>query len=464
MNFRKAVIFLLLALWLFRSASPVLAENKYGIHISELSDLEKSAELVNSNGGDWGYVTIVLRDDDLKQDKWQKFFDSCRKLHLIPIVRIATHMAAGYWEKPNPDDLNKWPEFLNSLNWPVKQQIVVVFNEPNHAKEWGGEINPREYSLILEKMISLFKNKNQNFYILNAGLDQAADGRNGTMDEAVFIKEMAAASPDVFNHLDGWASHSYPNHGFVGLPENTGRASIRGYEWELGVLQNNNTLKNLDIYITETGWPHKEGMTFDRRFYEHTKVAQLFEKAFNIWAKDNRVKTVTPFILNYPEEPFDHFSFFAKDGQYYASFNAIKELVKTSSNPEQIEKFTIKNFEFSNILPTNYSAKAKLIIKNTGQWIMGERKPFSLILEIDKAKIDFDDIILSENALLEPGQEVALELKYKTGTQSAETKFAIGDQEYTIYIYKPFDLKNKKVSLWQQITNRMKLWWMDFSD
>jgi hypothetical protein len=37
--------------------------NKFGIHILSANEIEKAKELVNSNGGDWGYVTVVIRDD-----------------------------------------------------------------------------------------------------------------------------------------------------------------------------------------------------------------------------------------------------------------------------------------------------------------------------------------------------------------------------------------------------------------
>ena len=171
--------------------SPIKASNKFGIHILEPWDLVKAKPLVNSNGGDWGYVTIVIREDDLDKEKWQGFFDGCRRDHLIPIVRLATKMMpGGFWSQPNIDDLEKWPKFLNSLNWPIKQQIVVIFNEPNHRQEWGNQINPAEYAQVLEKSIALFKEKNENFFVLQAGFDQASDNSATTMDEVRFLKAM----------------------------------------------------------------------------------------------------------------------------------------------------------------------------------------------------------------------------------------------------------------------------------
>src|SRR3989339_1506099 len=64
--------------------------NSFGIHIANIADLEDAAKLVNSNGGDWGYVTLVIAENNRTVNLWQEVFNKMRRLHLIPIVRIAT--------------------------------------------------------------------------------------------------------------------------------------------------------------------------------------------------------------------------------------------------------------------------------------------------------------------------------------------------------------------------------------
>ena len=161
---KKFVLLILSLLFFFSPGIIYGAENKFGIHILEPSELEKAAELVNSTGGDWGYVTIVIRDDDLNPDKWQNFMDQCREIHLVPIIRIATHLEGENWAKPTSGDAQKWAEFLNSLNWPTEKQHVIIFNEPNQSKEWGGEVNPREYSHILSGFNEKLKMKNEKLF------------------------------------------------------------------------------------------------------------------------------------------------------------------------------------------------------------------------------------------------------------------------------------------------------------
>src|SRR3972149_8758847 len=93
-----AIISLILALFAF--AKPIYAmydpvsvpNNKYGIHIVDTNDIFDLPPLVNSSGGDWGYVTLVLSDAERDPDRWQNIFDHLRRLLLIPIIRLATHV------------------------------------------------------------------------------------------------------------------------------------------------------------------------------------------------------------------------------------------------------------------------------------------------------------------------------------------------------------------------------------
>src|SRR3989344_3734166 len=94
--------------------------NQFGIHIHDENDLEDAAKLVNSTGGDWGYITLVIPKGDRNKDKWQRTFDKMRRLHLIPIVRLATQEQNGGWEKGKTDEIPGWANFLNELNWVVK--------------------------------------------------------------------------------------------------------------------------------------------------------------------------------------------------------------------------------------------------------------------------------------------------------------------------------------------------------
>src|SRR3989338_4464705 len=126
----KKIILLIVSLLFFVVAMPTSASydpvsrtnNIFGIHILFPAELEKAAKLVNSSGGDWGYVTIPIQYGDRDLDKWQDFMSEAQRNHLIPIIRIATEpyfKNTGVWRKANDYDIVDFANFLNSLQWPT---------------------------------------------------------------------------------------------------------------------------------------------------------------------------------------------------------------------------------------------------------------------------------------------------------------------------------------------------------
>jgi len=454
---------------IFPPCLALAAENKFGIHILEPSDLPKAAELVNSSGGDWGYVTIVIRDDDMNFEKWQDFMDKCRETHLVPLIRIATHLENGVWVKPKIEDAQKWLEFFGRLNWPVKNQYVIIFNEPNQAKEWGGVINPREYAHILSDFNEKLKIKNENFKVLNAGFDLAASNSKSTMDAYGFWQEMNWEIPGIFEKIDGWVSHSYPNHGFVGKPWEKGRTSVKGYEWELGILKNHFGLKkDLPVFITETGWPSDNfkfqisNFKLRRKFkyYPRETVADYIKYAFeNVWLRDGRIKAITPFLLNYPEELFYNFSWIDKNGSPFPQYEVVKNLPKPNWWPEQEEKIYLGEPNLPPFLVTQSVFKGKILLINEGQSILGEKEEFLLKTTVVNDFLEVSDLKLTEN-ILKPFQKTFLDFEIKTGTKSGEFKFAWeGTKEYKVRVLKPTLIVKARLTFWEKILSKLRLWW-----
>lgn len=321
-----------------------LPNNLFGIHLAvpHEEDLADAAALVNSNGGDWGYVTLVIQENDRDTGKWQGVFDRLRELHLVPIVRLATQMEGSAWRCPAESDAAAWADFLDSLNWVVKERYVVLFNEPNHAAEWGGKVNPGEYGRVALSFARALEAKDSDFVPMLAGFDAAAPHNPpGFEDEAVFLRQMKADLGDQAGELwaavEAWASHSYPNHGFVGQPDSSGKYSVRGYQWELAELEKLGVGKTLPVFITETGWPHREGVKTEPGYYQAEVVADYLEEYLAALKLDPRVRAVTPFVLNYQDEPFDHFSWrkLGSGKEYYPQHGAVLGMSKIKGEPEQ---------------------------------------------------------------------------------------------------------------------------------
>lgn len=307
-----------------------VANNRFGIHILDPNEIDKISDLVNSSGGDWGYVTVPLRTDDRDREKWLSFFKTCKEKHLIPIVRLATTMNGYGWARPDLYDSLDTANFLNDMPWPVKNRYIVVYNEPNHAAEWGGVVDPADYARVLKYTSLIFKQRSQDFFILPAGFDAAAPSNLPTHESLYnFVYKMNYSYRDVFEHIDGWASHSYPNPGFSGSPADRHKMSIVSFNHEVSFLEQF-TSKQLPIFITETGW--------DQERLGEERTADFYRYSFaSIW-NNNRVVTVTPFLLLAGEGSFKKFSFLKPDGSEGKVYLALKNMDKLSGSPKLEEK------------------------------------------------------------------------------------------------------------------------------
>jgi hypothetical protein len=264
--------------------------NKFGLYIYAESEdfMELAQKLVNSNGGEWGYVLIPFNLRNRDDEKWIKVFDRLNSKKLIPVIQL--------WDLDYSDyerDTKRAAEFLDKFVWPIKERYVAIYNEPPSNKEH--------------------------------------------MDAFEYMKEMDREIPGVFNKLDGWATHSYPQPNFSGNPHTVGRWSIKAYDTELDFLYEVlNVDHDLPVFITETGWAHAEGEEYNNSFLPVDQVADYFKQAYTqVWLPDDRVRAVMPFTVWY-SKPFDHFAWVTADKVPYAHYNAVKSLKKIKGDPPSL--------------------------------------------------------------------------------------------------------------------------------
>jgi hypothetical protein len=395
---KKILIASLTLLLLLTKSSCVFAEgsplsvpnNKFGIHITSENDLNDAVSLVNSGGGDWGYVTIVITEAERDQGRFQSVFDQMRRDHLIPIVRLATKADGNIWEAPKEEEINNWVAFLNSLNWVVQNRYVVIGNEPNHASEWGGSLDPAAYAVYLKEFSGKLKAASSDFFILPAGLDASAKNIAGTMEEGKYLKLMDSAVPDIFDSIDGWTSHCYPNPDFSGAPTATGKGTVATYDWELSYLKTLGLEKNLPVFITETGWSN-ENLSED-------EIGRRLTYAYeNVW-DDARVVAVTPFILNYTQAPFNIFSWKKPDGSFYSFYATIQKISKIKGEPQQVISGNVLAAFAQPIVLIGSDFVGAILARNTGQSIWN---PKSMLV---KSETDPDLIKNYSFNEVEPGR------------------------------------------------------------
>lgn len=438
------LLFVVIALFLPLKAYAI--NNKFGIHIISPTPEEASnaASLVNSSGGDWGYVTFLIESKDRNENKWQEFFNELRRRHLIPIVRLATKPVNEHWERPYEKEYEAWADFLNKLNWPIKNRYIVIYNEPNHAKEWGNFVDPKNYAEVLDQTATALKNKNQDFFVLNGGLDQAAPHQPPQyFDEELFLKEMEKAVPGIFNKLDGWVSHSYPNPAFAGSPYGFGRGTVNGWIWELQQLRRLGLNKNLPVFITETGWKRSTQISSE-------VVGQYLQTAFlNAWSAD-QIVAVTPFLLNYLEPLFEQFSF-----QNQSQYNIMVSIPKIKGQPVQENKAEPTKGEIFSSIVSGQNYNISLTFKNTGQSIWQDVK---LVLLQGGKELGMENTAVDK--VIEPNQDYAFNLKLKAPTSgtfkvvlnlfNANKKFDSPDLEFTTEVKEPVILLVKAGLNWKK--------------
>lgn len=306
--------------------------NKFGLYIYRVDDFAiTAANMVNTNGGDWGYVLVPINVRDYDTGKWNSFFNILNEYHLIPILQLWDESTDPVDQKK---EIKKLAQFLNSLNWPIKHRYISVYNEVNDERFWKAGIDPKGYANLLNYTIDSFKEENKDFFMLNGAFNASALTGRGYLSADVYMEQMNNEVPGIFSKLDGWASHPYPHiNGYLGLPTDTGRDSIKAYEWELQVLKDKFGVTDLPVFITETGWPHAEGQNYNGNYVSEEVAAQYLVDAFNnVWLPDERVVAVTPFTIKY-DPPFDHFSFINKEGNPNKKYIALQNIKKTAGYP-----------------------------------------------------------------------------------------------------------------------------------
>jgi hypothetical protein len=333
-----------------------VAVNKRGVHLL-LDDgntrfpeeiWEQHIVWAGRLSGPGGYVVQLVRSNDLRPDSWQQMIDLLDRERLIPIIRLATYKADHnqWWTAPTPDpdglnyksEADRYRRFFDAIDWRAETVLVTVANEPNRPDEWGGAPNPAAYARFLRDVAEALRRVSSvKVLVLNGALDayapSASFGDTFALDSELYMEGMVAEVPDIFERLDGWASHSYPLGPFGEHPgrqifqiddvrpnatprrqppPGIANRGVNGYEWELWKLQQLGLTRELPVYVTESGWRHvsSQAPSRDRELatVDDGRFAELVQLSFDgpsqgqaegwiPWNQDPRVQAVALFAL-----------------------------------------------------------------------------------------------------------------------------------------------------------------------
>ncbi len=340
--------------------------------------------------GEWGYVVVLVRLDDLDVERWQYFLDLCGQLHLTPIIRFATWYdnTNRWWAVPIRDNegggyftvAEQYRDFLDHLRWPTKQRLLIIGNEPNRGDEWENQPNGEAYAHFLGDVSRRLRENDPNVVILNGALDLYAPNTNGRpfddgyryVDADTFMAQMLKWDKDIFSKVQIWNSHAYPLGPFNRPPNEqvmqfdylNGAQSPRQTPWPAGIFNRGVNSYSWELYriaqaggpalpvmITETGWRHTETTATSPGDATHatlsaTQIADYFELAFignrgqfstpyartgwTPWEDDPRVKAVIPFALNGKPDEWGHSNWLMLDleGAIYGTYAPYQRMMQ----------------------------------------------------------------------------------------------------------------------------------------
>lgn len=288
------------------------AAPKLGMHVLRPEEFEQTNTLfkdLRQENESSLYITVPFTLDDIEHlERWQQAFDYAKKHNIVPIVRVGTRFDTekNAWKIPDRKDVLELTRALNRLDWPQNhKRYVILFNEPNHAAEWGGTLDPVSFAEITEFALDWFNTEGKNYRVLPAAMDLAAPNGSSTLEAFGYWNKALAARPEILDKIYAWNSHSYPNPGFAASPQRNAKNGMNGYKHELAFLDRH-TDRDLQVFITETGWKNE-------RFTRRTLENYYHYTVRNIWSDEN-VVAVTPFLLAGSPGPFGGFSFVDENG------------------------------------------------------------------------------------------------------------------------------------------------------
>lgn len=321
------ITLLFFCLGAFWSARPVAAAG-YGVHILHPEEIQDVAEGTRESRGEQKvplFVTLPFSLEDIHRlDRWQASFAVAKKENIVPLVRLVTRFDTekNAWVVPNQYEIVQLANALSTLSWPQEERHIILFNEPNHAAEWGGEVNPESYAEVALFAAQWFNTEPGNYVVLPAAADLAAPNGNETMEAFAFWRQALSNQPGLLEQLDAWNSHSYPNPGFMASPYRKGKNSLRGFEHELDFLALHSD-RQWPVYITETGWKQTTSNV--------RQMASYYEYAGeNIW-NNEQVVAVTPFLWQGIPGPFAAFSLQNEERSFTYQGEALLRLISQSA-------------------------------------------------------------------------------------------------------------------------------------
>ncbi len=230
------------------------------------------------------------------------------RLGFVPDWARPHDSASSYLPPERVPDFGDYVEaFVNRYGDRVP--VIIIWNEPNLALEWGFQpLNPEGYAQLLKAVYPRAKAANQNVLVLGGALAPtlAPPGNPQGMNDLIYLQRMLDAGAG--DAMDGLAAHAYGWSFPADDPPDPEVINFRRTELVHQLLVDNG-YEDMPIYITEGGWNDHP------RWTRAVKPAQRIEntvRAYELvkswpWAK---VAAIWAFRYPWPARTYlDYFTF-----------------------------------------------------------------------------------------------------------------------------------------------------------
>jgi hypothetical protein len=237
-----------------------------------------------------------------------------------------------------PDDLSDYGQFVYDVASRYKGRIkaYVIWNEPNLAREWGGQRpDPAAYVEMLKLAYVRIKEADPNALVVSAGLAPTNERSDEAQDDRLFLREMydagAAQYFDVLGaHVYGFA---YPPEDPHGAHQGLNMARVQDLR-EIMVAYGD---EHKPIWATELGWTTgpSEDQAWQRVTLEQqaTYLVRAFGSALDQWPWLELI-TVWNIGCGFPQEDERAgYSLTAADGESLPAYTALQEMAKARPLP-----------------------------------------------------------------------------------------------------------------------------------
>ena len=273
-----------------REDRPPLPNNIVGLNLARLHQpryIWAAAEVVNANGGSWGYVTILLttqdRDSAVADYMLQQVLDRCFESRLQPIVRVGTRfdvehrrLGAAHARRSVPAGALLFERV--TLAEPDRLDRARQRAE-SRAASGAATVDVPVYARYLERFLDAFE-ESERFKVVNAplNLSNATPACRRCRTPSSSWPSFGQLAPSVLERLPAWASNSYQVDGVGrGHPLHPS-----GYQAELEAIG-----RDMPVIITESGVLRRRNEDEEARF---------FVEAYADWRDDPRIVAATPLL------------------------------------------------------------------------------------------------------------------------------------------------------------------------